>query len=332
MNISYAKLLSFKRNSLEEKVHFGYIVHINKNKIINQVGECEDIKFYQRSCSKPMQFSALINEKTDDKFSFTPQEIAVCCASHTGTKEHQKHILSVLNKIGLSEDSLLCPPDSPLSKDEQEFLIKNNLPVRKIHNNCSGKHAAMLALCKDKDFDISTYNSLSNPLSKLVIEQLSSLCEVSQNNIIISKDGCTLPTVATTLPELCRGFLNLFLSNKYKKITKAILEFPYFAGGEGRIDSEIINSGQGNLISKVGAEGIIVVVNLNKEEALAVKIADSNYLARSLVIVKSMLNLGWLTREQVSLSPLNDLYKTNIQTETGEVVGAVEFCSELSNK
>lgn len=326
MNINYAKLLSFKRNSLEERLHFGYIVHLNKFGIINQSGDCENVKFFQRSCSKPMQFSALINEKTDEKFGFTPQEIAVCCASHTGTKEHQKHILSVLNKIGLSEDNLLCPIDLPLSKEEQEFLIKNFLPVRKIHNNCSGKHSAMLALCKDKGFDVSNYNDLKNPLSSLVIEQICSLCEVSKNDIIISKDGCTLPTVATTLPELGRGFLNLFLSSKYEKITQSILEFPYLAGGEGRIDSEIINAGKGNLISKVGAEGVIVVVNLKKQEAICVKIADSNYLARSLVIVKSMLDLGWLSQEIVSLTPLNDLYKTNIQTETGETVGAVKFC------
>ena len=323
MNADFVKLISFKRNGLEESSNSGCIFHLNKSGIIRQTGNCEKVKFYQRSCSKPMQFSALINEGVLDKFPFSFEEIALCCASHTGTKEHQKHILNILEKTGFSEDDLLCPPDVPLDKEEQKYLIINNMPVRKIHNNCSGKHSAMLALCKFKGFDTSNYNDLSHPLSKLVLDHICDLCETK--DIIISKDGCTLPTVATTLPELGKGFLNLFSSQKYGIIKDAILKFPYLAGGRGRIDSEIINAGCGNLISKVGAGGIIVVVNLEKQEALVVKIADANYLARSLVIIKSMLDLGWLTEEQLNSTPLKDLYAKDIKTETGEIIGGVEF-------
>ena len=228
----------------------------------------------------------------------------------------------------MTENDLLCPPDSPLDKYEKEYLIKNNLPVLKIHNNCSGKHAAMLTLCKHKNFETSNYNDLSHSISKIVIEQICNLCETK--DIVISKDGCTLPTVATTLPELGKGFLNLFLSEKYEKIRTSILNHPYLAGGRGRIDSEIISAGKGNLISKVGAGGIIVVVNLKREEALVVKISDASYSARSLVIIKSMLDLGWLEEEDVIKSPLNDLYETKIKTETGEIIGEAEFLFKIS--
>ena len=323
MNNNFVKLIGFIRNNLEETSNFGCILHLNNSGIIKQIGNCQNVKFYQRSCSKPLQFSTLINEGVLDKFPFTHEEIAVCCASHTGTKQHQKHILNILDKIGFCENHLLCPIDEPLDKEEQKYLIKNNLPVRKIHNNCSGKHSAMLALCKFKGFDVSNYNEPSHPLSKLVINQICDLCQT--NDIVVSKDGCTLPTVATTLPELGTGFLNMFLSEKYSIIKEAILKFPYLAGGSGRIDSEIINAGCGNLISKVGAGGIIVVINLKKQEALVVKIADANYLSRSLVVIKSMLDLGWLTENQLNNTPLKDLYAKDIKTETGEIVGSVKF-------
>lgn len=329
MNNDFVKLVCFKRNFLDERMHYGCIFHLNKSGIISKTGNCENVKFYQRSCSKPLQFSTLINFDIDKKFNFTPEEIAVCCASHTGTKEHQKHILNILSKLGLKEDDLLCPPDLPLDKEEQMFLIRNSLSPQKVHNNCSGKHAAMLALCINNGFDISDYNDLSHPVSSLVINQICNLCGVKIDDVIISKDGCTLPTVATTLPELGKGFLNLFLSEKYKQITSSVLQFPYLAGGKDRIDSEIINAGSGNLIAKVGAEGIIVVVNIEREEALCVKIADSNYLARSLVIIKSMIDIGWLREDNIFSTPLNELYKTKIETELGERVGNAEFCFSL---
>lgn len=322
MTNDYPILIKFMRNSLEETSHSGFIIHLNKSKILNKIGNSENIKFYQRSCSKPMQFSELTKNGYDKEFS--EEEIAVCCASHTGTKEHQKHIRSVLNIINMTENNLLCPPDSPLDKNEGEYLLKNNLPVLKIHNNCSGKHSAMLALCRYEGYETKNYTDLNHPLTKLILNQISSLCETK--DIKISKDGCTLPTFATTLSEIGKGFLNLFCSEKYERIRNSILKYPYLAGGEGRIDSEIINAGNGKLISKVGAGGIIVVLNLEKEEAIVVKISDASYLARSIVVIKTMLELGWLSNEQLKQSPLNDLYKTEIETETGEKVGEAEFC------
>ncbi len=321
MTNNYPPLIKLLRNGLEESSHFGFIIHLNKSKILNKIGESENIKFFQRSCSKPLQFSLLT--KYDYDINFTQEEIAVCCASHTGTKEHQRHIRSILYNIKLTENDLLCPPDQPLDKYEKEYLIKNNLPYLKIHNNCSGKHSAMLTLCRFKGYDIKGYNEVNHPLTKLVINQICNLCETE--DIIISLDGCTLPTYATTLQQLGKGFLNLFLNEKYERITSSIIKYPYLAGGRGRIDSEIIACGKGNLISKVGAGGIIVVMNRKKEEVIVVKIADTSYTARSLAVIKTMLCLGWLSEEELKQSPLNDLYHTDITTETGAKVGKAEF-------
>ena len=317
----YHKLIQHLRNNLEEEAHSGLIIHLNKKGIINKIGEDNDYRFFHRSCMKPLQMGL------DKKYNLTDEEIAVCAASHCGDLIHQKAVLSVLNKADFNEKDLLCPPIEPLSDKEKKRLIINKLPISKIHNNCSGKHAAMLLICKEMGFDIKNYTDINHPLSRLIIKKVCDLCETDTNNIIISKDGCTLPVIATSLYNLGLGFLNLFCDKKYEKITNAFLKHPYIAGGNNRLDSEIINASE-RLVCKVGAGGLCVVVNLNKEEALVVKIADCNMQARTNVVINALIQLKW----PISINEtgqINNIYTKNIITETGEIIGKIKPCFDL---
>lgn len=320
----YQTLVKYKRNALVEQEHSGIIIHMAANEILNRVGKDNEYKFYQRSCMKPLQIAKHIDLGLFDKFGLSLDEIAVCAASHSGDLIHQQTVRSVLNKIGLTESALLCAAQVPLSKKEQDRLLLNQLEELPIHNNCSGKHAAMLALCVDKGWQIENYMDDNHPLTECVISKVLELSEVKDNDYIKSKDGCGLPTIATTLRQLGKGFLNLFLSPKYSVIKEAFLSFPYLIGGDGRHDSEIINASQ-NLVAKVGAGGLIVVVNIEKEEALVVKIADANMKARALVVIEALRQLKWLSDEQIQSTPLAKLFDKSIKTLEGESLGQIEL-------
>lgn len=320
----YAVLLKYRRNGLAEQVHFGIVLHMNKNGVINKIGNDNGYKFYHRSCMKPLQVSPLIDLKIDEKYNLTSEEIAVCCASHTGDVEHQTRIRNILKKAGFTENDLLCHPHEPLSKDEQIRLIRENKLPQKIHNNCSGKHSAMLMICKELGYDIKNYKDYEHPLSKYIVNHVCELCEVSKNEIVISKDGCGLPVIATTLESLGRGFLNLFCSKKYGKIKNAFLKHPYLIGGKGRLDSEIINA-SGNLVAKVGACGLCVVVNPEKEECLVVKIADSNMEARSIVTIDALQQLKWPDNGNFT-GQICDIYCKDIISQDKVVLGDI-YCS-----
>lgn len=320
----YTKLVKYVRNNLEEQTHFGIILHMNKEKVLFKAGNDNNYKFFHRSCMKPMQASLLADYNLDIKYNLTEKEIAIACASHCGDLIHQELVLSFLNKIGCEEKNLLCHEHMPLSIEEQKRLIKENLPVRKIHNNCSGKHALMLAVCKHLGFDISNYTDFNHPLTQIVIKKVCDLCEIKNNDYVLSKDGCSLPVIATTLEELGRGYLNLFTDVKYEKIKNAFLNYPYIIGGNMRLDSEIINSGR-NIIAKVGAGGLCVVVNIEKEECLVIKIADSNMEARSFAIINSMLQLKWLDKKEILSNPKN-IYIKDIRSQDNEVLGRIEPC------
>lgn len=314
----YAKLVEYYRGELVEQVHYGIILHINKNGIINKSGNDNGYKFYHRSCMKPLQAAVI----SDLNMELDTDEIAVCCASHTGDLIHREKVLSVLNKFGFTQDDLLCKPHLPLSIEEQKRLIKNNIKPDKIHNNCSGKHALMLAVCKKMGFPVKNYNDLSHPISELIINNVCMLCEVSKDEIIISKDGCTLPVIATSLEALGRGFLNLFTSEKYKRITQAYLTYPYLIGGNYRLDSEIINAST-NLVAKVGACGLCVVVNLEKNECLVVKIADSNMEARAFAVINALLQIKWLDINDITSNQIKQIYIKEILSQDKEVLGRV---------
>lgn len=316
----YSKLIEYKRNNLTEQIHFGLILHINRNGIIKSVGKDNNYKFYHRSCMKPLQIASLIDLGLNTKYNLTTEEIAVCCASHTGELIHQEKILSVLKKSGLGKNDLLCHEEEPLSKEERIRLIRNNLMPEKLHNNCSGKHSAMLAICRHLNFDIKCYKDFSHPLTNVILNKVCELCEINRDEISISKDGCGLPVIATPLFNLGLGFLNLFLDKKYEKIKEAFLNYPYLIGGKGRLDSDIIAIGK-NLTAKVGAGGLCVIVNTDKEEAIIVKIADSNMEARAHCVINALRQLNWISAKDVQ--KLDKIYPKKIISQDNEYLGEI---------
>ncbi len=321
----YVKLIEYVRSGLVEQVHFGLIIHLNKKNIIKKIGRDNNYKFYHRSCMKPMQASVLIDLGADKKYGFTEEEIALCCASHTGDKIHQKYIKSILAKTGFNENDLLCAPHEPLSRKECDYLILNGLMPQKIHNNCSGKHGAMLTVCKEKGYSPKNYKDINHPLSDFIINHVCNLCEVSRNDIIISKDGCGLPVIATTLEQLGKGFLNLFTNTKYQKITNAFLNNPLLIGGEGRLDTQIIQNSK-NIVAKAGACGLCVIVNLIKEEAIVIKIADSNMEARAFTAFEALKQEKWTEENSVRINNIN---RGEIRTLDYDLIGDINSCFSL---
>ncbi len=327
---AYKKLLEYHRNGLAEQVHYGLIVYMNKKQVISKIGNDNSYKFYHRSCMKPLQAASLIDLQLDKKYNFTQQELAICCASHTGDIIHQNTVLSVLNKIGFSEADLLCKPQDPLSRTEKVRLIKNNITPRPIHNNCSGKHSAMLAICKEKNFDVRNYKNFDNPLTEFVLNRVCELCEIDIKNAQISKDGCGLPVLATTLEELGRGFLNLFTNPKYEKLTSAFINNPFIIGGEKRLDSDIMSADKNHILAaKVGACGLCVVVDILREECIVVKIADSNMDARALVTIEALKQLNRPEYSNEFFDRLDYIYSKDILSQDGDMLGKAVPCFKL---
>jgi L-asparaginase II len=290
-NTQPTKLVTYIRDGLIEKEHFGYVVRCDKLHVCERLGEDKNYPFYLRSCAKPLQASLIFDFGLDKKFDLTEEEIALCSASHAGEKVHVEIIKGMLNKFRISPDKLRCGKHSPISKTAQEELLLHGEQPSAIHNNCSGKHAMMLGLCKLNDWDMDNYDNLNHPLQQAIKEKIYKLCEV-KTEYPITKDGCGVPVPSMPLENMIKGYLNLFCDPKYEKLKNAFLHHSYLIGGEDRTDTKIIQNSD-KLIAKVGAGGLCIVVNTELEEAFVVKICDADITAREFVTIDLINNLHW---------------------------------------
>lgn len=284
-------LLEYARDGLVDQEHYGFIVLADKKRAFDFTGDAKNYPFYLRSCAKPLQASLLIDYEMDKFYDMTEEEIAICCASHAGEEIHVQTAFNLLNKIGLDESYLKCGLHKPLSKTEQTKMVLSGASEHPLQNNCSGKHVMMLGLCKMKGWDLATYDSPDHPLQVAIKKRIYELCKIAKE-YPVTTDGCGVPIVSMPLTNMLHGYLNLFCNPKYEKIKNAFLNHPYIIGGEDRTDTKIIEYSE-NIVAKVGAGGLCVVVNTKTEEAFVVKIADCDMKARELVVCQILKNLHW---------------------------------------
>lgn len=310
-NTEPAKLVTYNRDGLIEREHCGYVILRNKMHIVEKIGDDKNYPFYLRSCAKPLQAALIIDYELDKKFNLSEKEIAICAASHSGEQLHIDIVKSLLDKFEIPISKLKCIQHQPLSKVAQDELKKQGNCPTALHNDCSGKHAMMLGLCKINDWDMDNYDNINHPLQKAIKNKIYELCELKEE-YPITKDNCGVPVHSMPLDNIARGYLNLFCNPKYEKIKNAFLNNPYIIGGKNKTDTKIIENTQ-NIIAKVGAEGLCVVVNTEREEAFALKICDANKTAREFVSIDLINNLHW---GDIKISH-------DIETECHEKIGEI---------
>lgn len=304
-------LVTYMRDGLSEQEHYGYIVLANKQRAFDFTGDSKNQPFYLRSCAKPLQASLIIDFEMDKVFNMTEEEIALCCASHAGEEIHVQIARNLLKKFEINENYLKCGLHKPISKTEQNKLIINNQQENIYQNNCSGKHIMMLGLCKLKGWDLENYDKQDHPLQIAIKNKIYELCKVTKE-YPVTKDGCGVPIMSMPLENMLHGYLNLFCNTKYEKIKNAFLNCPYIIGGENRTDTKVMENSS-EIVAKVGAGGLCIVVNTKSEEAFVVKISDADMKARELVVLKTLRNLHWADIQA----------DTAIKTLHNEIIGEI---------
>lgn len=319
------KILEYLRDKLIEQEHFGFLVKISSNGSVFKVGDDRSYPFYLRSCAKPLQASLLIDFGLDKFYNMTSEEIALCCASHAGESCHVNIVKGFLGKIGFDESYLKCGLHKPLSKTEQNKLILSGEKESILQNNCSGKHTMMLAICKKMGWGVNDYDEQGHPLQIAIKNKIYELCNC-ECDYPVTKDGCGVPIHAMPLENMVKGYLNLFLSEKYSKIRDAFIQNPYLIGGEDRLDTAIITAAftsplTSHLIAKVGAGGLCIVINLKQREGLIIKVMDSDMKARAICAIDALKQLGWLDKKMLENDLIKAQNKTDILTLHGEKIG-----------
>ena len=321
------------RGETVESIHHGHLIVVDGDgQTIFSLGNPETVTFF-RSSAKPFQTMPFLTSGAASAFGFSEKEIALACGSHSGEKMHVETVEQMLKKIGLSEADLRCGAHLPFNEKRAEEMIRNGEQPTQLHNNCSGKHSAMLAFAKHCGADLKTYNLLENPIQKAILQCVSDFTDIPQDEIKIGIDGCAAPNFAVPISAMAKSFALLVFPPKEfsietksacQRIVSAMMNYAEMIGGTERLDTMIMETRRGQIISKVGADGVYVAGVLPSPKwktglGIAFKIEDGDdKRARPVVAVELLRQLGIMDTES-----LKDISPMAITNRRGDLVGEI---------
>jgi L-asparaginase II len=330
-------LIEVRRGGFTESRHRGHVIAIEPDgNIVAYLGAPQTVTFL-RSSAKPFQALPLLVSGAADHFGFTDREVALACGSHDGEPIHTEVVASMLRKIGLGPEALKCGVHEPYSVAAAAALRARGEAATALHNNCSGKHAGMLAVALHLGAPIETYYKPENPVQISIAKAVAQFSGVSVEDLVVATDGCGVPVFGISVQAMALAYARLVspppafdeaTRNACGRIVHLMSAYPELIGGTAnRIDTEIMRAAPGRLISKVGAEGVYTAgVNpcdeWPKGLGVALKIEDGDdRRARPTVVIEALRQLGVLRDE--SLEAVAKYAFFLLRNRPGAVVGEV---------
>jgi L-asparaginase II len=345
--MSYRPVIEITRGGIVESVHFGVIVVTDASGALHAWWGDAKTSTFLRSSAKPFQALPLIDSGAAEHFDLSTQQIAVVCASHSGTDEHVQVVTSIQDATDLSEDMLGCGTHRPFHLETAKRLEQEGLLPTPLRHNCSGKHTGMLALARFLGASLTDYLEQEHPVQGMILNAFAEMCRVSQDEVVIGIDGCSAPNFAVPLQAAATGFARLVdstgLAPKRKeacqRVVAAMTSYPDMVGGPGRFDTRLMEVTGGRLVAKGGAEGFQGVAippkaikSTSSALGVAIKIADGDrgQRARAVVTLSVLDALGALQEEE--RAQLADFGPKPLTNHRDIKVGNIRPCFQLQRR
>jgi L-asparaginase II len=258
-----------------------------------------DLVTYWRSCAKLVQVLPLLTDGAAAALGITDAEIAVACASHNGEPRHIEVVEGLLRKAGCTENDLACGPHSSLSPAVARALAERGERPRKIHSNCSGKHAGMLALARFHGWPTADYRRPGHPVQRRLLAEVARWTGVPEPRLGQGVDGCGVVSFALPLRNMALAYARLgvgfqvsgvgvsqaghrtpdtghLLSEAAERVIRSILADPFLVAGTGRLCTEVISGSGGRVLAKIGADGVYCVAIPEARLGVALKVEDGD--------------------------------------------------------
>jgi L-asparaginase II len=331
-------LVEVTRGDIVESIQFGaFTVVDSMDTVITSAGS-PGLTTYPRSSMKPFQAIPFIEIGGDISYNFTEKEIAIMCASHAGTDLHYAVLQDMHKKIGTSESDLACGVHWPGDLNARKALRIAGKSPDQFHHNCSGKHTGMLAHARLRGLDIKNYLDPLHPVQVAIRETLAQMVGMDPDDMPMGTDGCSAPVYAIPLKNMAKAVALLAepaglapeRAEACRKISRAMMAHPVMVAGPGKFDTDLMQTADGKVFSKAGAEGyqIIGVMPgaIHKDSpglGIAIKISDGDFhgRARASVSLTILSALGVLTKTDLeTLSAYGNIPVKNWRGfEVGEI-------------
>ena len=229
-------VVEVRRNGVVEAAHRVHVVAVRSGEIVAVAGD-PSLTCFMRSSSKPLQALPLVRSRDD----LPDDEIAIACASHGDTPDQVAAVRALLARAGATEEDL-------------ELGLQEGRPPQKIHHNCSGKHAGMLALCRARGWPTNGYHLSEHPVQRACHEAHAEAAEVEPEEA--ASDGCGVVTFALPLERMAHAYSRLATVSGGDRIAAAMRARPDLVGGPDGPDYSLMRAAQG-WVAKGGAEGLL---------------------------------------------------------------------------
>ncbi|HEU4749301.1 MAG TPA: asparaginase [Gemmatimonadaceae bacterium] len=281
---------------------------------------------YWRSCAKPFQVLPFLNSGGFDALDWGEEQLAVACASHGGEPEHVAVVENMLHDVGLEEGDLACGPHEPLTQRGVKKIREAGSRFTRLHNNCSGKHTAMLAWSHHKGWTTRGYELREHSVQRAIINEVALWTDIPCSKITLAVDGCGVVVFGMTLERMALAYSRFARAalrgeENPQRVVSAMAHQPFLVGGTERIDSILIAETHGRVVAKVGAEGVHCALLADRGIGVAIKVEDGSPRAQVPALIRVLQELEALPDP---LPPrLAEWMRRPVKNSRGECVGEV---------
>lgn len=320
------------RGGLVESIHRGHIAICRPDgEVVRSLGD-PDFPTYLRSAAKPFQALTVVESGVADRYSLTEAELALMCGSVSGQDYHVATVRSVLAKAGLDESLLECGIHKPSHRGTVKAMEERGEKPLPVHNNCVGKHAAMLLLCSHFGYEFSGYYLAEHPVQTLIKDTVAGICGLPPETLGVGVDGCGVPVFRAPLRAIAYGYARFSAPDEagftaaraeaVARLMKAALANPEMIAGDERVCTETMRRAPGRFLSKTGAEASYGLALVTDRLGVAVKIEDGSQRALSPVVVELLLKMGQINGEDAAA--LSGFHRNPLKNHRRETIGFVE--------
>jgi L-asparaginase len=286
------------------------VVCDDRGRLLSVAGNAETAAFV-RSALKPFQALAVTTSGALERFGLSDRDLAIICSSHQGTVTQVRQVFNILWRCDIESTALQCPPPSG-----------SDTPLQ---YNCSGKHAGMLAVCRQRHWPLQTYLQRNHPVQQLILTKVAELLRMPGAEFISVHDDCGAPTYCLQLEQMATLYARLASGDSLdmERVARAMTHHPTMVAGEGQFDTELMQLTNGEIVSKTGAEGIQCVGRVGEGMGLAIKVVDGAKRAKYAAAIHLLKQLGWIS--PAIAEALSETFLNLSQYKRLEVIGELSM-------
>jgi L-asparaginase II len=314
------------RGAVVESRHRVHVAVVDADGTLRAYAGDPDLTTFWRSSAKPIQALPVVDDGAFDRFGLTLEELALICGSHSGTAAHVRVAESILEKIGLTAESLACGPHAPFDSEARRALEEQGLEPVRLHNNCSGKHAGMMAVARARGWDPEGYQMMEHPVQARLLTEVARWTQLPAEAIGLGVDGCGVVCYAMPLSQMALAYASLAAAARRGErgpatVVEAMTAHPEMVAGEGRICTDIARVTEGRVFAKLGAEGVYCVGVPGAELGIALKVEDGTTRAVAPAVAGVLRELDLISEDD--FGALHRYVFREVSNTRGEATGEV---------